>query len=118
MRTPPPPGRWPKRTSTPARWRRACSTTPSAEASPRRLLEALVTPEPLVPPDTVEAQGLQALECRCEVVDDVLGPILVGLGGDPCVENAAWRQRGRESIHGAHRIDQMFEDVHGGDQIE
>src|SRR5262245_57960640 len=103
MPTPPPPGRWRKRTSTPARWRRACSTTPSAEASRRRLLDHLVAPEPLVPPDMDEAQGLQALECRSEVVDDVLRSILVGLGGDPCVENAARRQRGRESIDGAHR---------------
>ena len=61
---------------------------------------------------------MEALEHGAEVLHDVLRPIVVLVGGKAPVDVAAGLEAAVERVDGARRIDEVLEDVHGGDEVE
>lgn len=59
----------------------------------RRLLEHLMPPQPVIPPDFHEAERRQTTERGLEVEDDVLGALRILLGREPAKDMAPGSER-------------------------
>src|SRR5262249_17485627 len=93
---------------------------PSTEHSPRSswLLKDMVSPNPIIAPDLLEAKLSQALVDGPEILDDVQGPVLISVSLEAGEQVCPWFHGPAEIIHGAHRVKQVLENVHGRHEIE
>jgi hypothetical protein len=77
-----------------------------------------VTPEPRIAPDLDEAECAHTFERRFKIVHNVLGPILIWLCRDPAMQEATWLQSTLEFLDRFYGLAEIFEDIHGRDDIE
>src|SRR5262245_62397865 len=78
----------------------------------------MVSPNPIISPDLLEAKCSQALEDGLEVLHDVQRPVFIGVGLEAGEQVSPGFHGAAEIVHGAHRVKQMLENVHGRHEIE
>ena len=78
----------------------------------------MVSPNPIIAPDLLEAKRSQALEDGPEILDDVQRPVFIGVGLEAGEQVRPGFNGPGEILQGAHRIKQVLENVHGRHEIE
>ena len=77
-----------------------------------------MTPQPVISPSFHETEGLQALEGRSKILDDVVRTIFVHFGVKAAKQESSGLQGLPKLVNGLHGIDQVFENIHRGKHIE
>ena len=64
----------------------------------------MVSPNPVIAPDLLEAKRSEALEDGLEILDDVQRPVFIGVGLEAGKQVGPWFHGLAEILHGGHRV--------------
>ena len=78
----------------------------------------MVSPNPIIAPDLLEAKLSQALEDGPEILNDVQRPVFIRVGLEAGEQVCPGLHGPAKVLHGAHRVKQVLENVHGRHEIE